>query len=833
MLSQDTKRKIQTARDILVGKIPDPKAQVEQITIALMYKFMNDMDLDAISLGGKAKFFSGEFKEYSWTNILDSKKGAQDRLNLYAEAIEKMDTNPNIPQLFRNIFKNAFLPYRDPETLSLFLKQINEFDYEHTEQLGDAFEFLLSIMSSQGDAGQFRTPRHIIDFIVNVVDPKKDQSVLDPACGTAGFLISAYKHVLENNKEKDLTPDERDFLAKNYTGYDISPDMVRLSLVNMYLHGFLEPRIFEYDTLSSEKYWEDKFDVILANPPFMTPKGGIKPHKRFSIQANRSEVLFVDYIIEHLKLNGKAGIIVPEGIIFQSADAYKKLRKKLVEDGLFCVVSLPAGIFQPYSGVKTSVLLFDNEVSKRVDHIMFVKITNDGYSLGAQRNPVIGSDIPMAIEAITEYKKFILEGGKSDFTGWPGIAAVDGNPLCAFSSKEEIAKTETYNLSGDQYRAGRDYSDNKWPMVKLQDVFIEIKNGKNVTQIDENGKYRVSRIQTIANGVVNLEKTKYTNDEVDDKDFLQNGDILFSHINSFEHLAKTAIFDERNEKVVHGANLVRLRPDRNRILSKYALFIFKSEIFREMARRFAQKAVNQASINTTAIKNFEIPLPPLEVQEQIVKELDGYAAIISGAKKIIASWKPRIDIDPEWESIRLGEILDKASEQVDPQRKAGEVFYIGLENIESGSGRIVGKPKSKFAEIKSLKNSFKPGDLLYGKLRPNLNKVWLADREGICSTDILVFRSKKNALANFYWYLLLSDNFVNEVMSGIKGAQLPRVGFEYLSDIVLPLPPIETQKQIVEKIEAERELVESAKKLIKIYEEKSKSALEKLYGDND
>jgi len=128
-------------------------------------------------------------------------------------------------------------------------------------------------------------------------------------------------------------------------GYDISPDMVRLSLVNMYLHGFPEPHIYEYDTLTDEGRWEDSFDVIMANPPFMSPKGGIRPHKRFSIQANRSEVLFVDYIAEHLMPNGRAGVIVPEGIIFQSGNAYKALRKMLVDNYLFCVVSLPAGVF--------------------------------------------------------------------------------------------------------------------------------------------------------------------------------------------------------------------------------------------------------------------------------------------------------------------------------------------------------------------------------------------------------------------------------------------------------------------------------------------------------
>ena len=317
MLDTPTKRRIDTARDILVGKVPDPKSQVEQITIALIYKFMDDMDAESEELGGKRKFFTGDFARYGWAKLMRSGLGGHETLALYAEGITKMPENPGIPPLFRDIFKNAYLPYLDPETLKAFLKIINEFSYDHSERLGDAFEYLLSVLGSQGDAGQFRTPRHIIDFMVAIIDPKKTETVLDPACGTAGFLISAYKHVLAANRlnmdirdgqdrdknEKScssctsmfsaLTPDEKGRLAKNFKGYDISPDMVRLSLVNLYLHGFTDPHIFEYDTLTSEERWNEFADVILANPPFMSPKGGIKPHKRFSIQ--RSSEVRVSY----------------------------------------------------------------------------------------------------------------------------------------------------------------------------------------------------------------------------------------------------------------------------------------------------------------------------------------------------------------------------------------------------------------------------------------------------------------------------------------------------------------------------------------------------------
>ena len=188
MLDSTTKRRIDTARDILVGKVPDPKSQVEQITIALIYKFMDDMDAQSEELGGTRKFFAGEYQRFGWPKLMRSGLGGHEVLGLYAEAITKMPENPGIPPLFREIFKNAYLPYRDPETLKAFLKIIDEFEYDHSERLGDAFEYLLSVLGSQGDAGQFRTPRHIIDFMVEVLAPKKNETVLDPACGTAGFF---------------------------------------------------------------------------------------------------------------------------------------------------------------------------------------------------------------------------------------------------------------------------------------------------------------------------------------------------------------------------------------------------------------------------------------------------------------------------------------------------------------------------------------------------------------------------------------------------------------------------------------------------------------------
>ena len=402
MLDNNTKKLINNLRDTLVGKIPDPMGQVEQITIALIYKFMQDMDNESLELGGNASFFINDYEKYSWDSLFNTRLSGNEFVALYSEAMIQMNQNPNLPKLFRDIFKNAYLPFKDPQTLKLFLKSIDDLNYnEDSEKLGDAFEYLLNSLGTQGDAGQFRTPRHIIDFIVEVVNPKKDETILDPACGTAGFLISAYKYLLHKNS--NLNSEELKNISENITGLDIDPNMVRFSLVNLYLHKFANPNIYEYDCLTQEDRWNEYFDVILANPPFMTPKGGIKPHSGFGISSKRAELLFVDYISEHLTPRGRAGIIVPEGIIFKGDKAFQEVRKKLVNNYLWAVVSLPSGVFKPYSGVKTSILFLDKAKAKNIDEILFLNIENDGYQLGDKRLPIEKNDLPEALIKLKEH----------------------------------------------------------------------------------------------------------------------------------------------------------------------------------------------------------------------------------------------------------------------------------------------------------------------------------------------------------------------------------------------------------------------------------------------
>jgi type I restriction enzyme M protein len=515
MLDVTTKRKIDSARQILVGKVPDPKAQVEQITTALVYKFMDDMDKESQELGGDAKFFTNGFEKYSWTKLLDKRLSGQERLDLYVQAITNMSKNPHIPQLFRDIFKGAFLPYNDSETLSLFLKEIDGFTYDHSENLGVAFEYLLSALGSQGEAGQFRTPRHIIDFIVRVVDPKKNETILDPACGTAGFLISAYKHIRKHNssnftpqnesnyeiklgdtvaetalQEREsyrgdlLSPSEREKVMQNIVGYDISPDMVKLSLVNLYLHGFSNPKIQEYDTLTSEKHWGEQFDVIMANPPFMTPKGGIRPHKRFTFKSRRAEALFVDYIIEHLRPNGKAAIIVPDGIV--NNKSFSKLRRTIVDNGLYAVVSLHQYVFKPYAGAKTCILFFDKNLKKNQGNVLFADMENDGFQKGVQRFKIEEDDIPNITRAIKDFRSSD-KSLQQDFKKY-GIKATAVN-LNTLDKSVYFHYVDQISLFPNTYIYQNSVAKSPSKAVKISDVF-SIRKGTLQSTKASPGQYR-------------------------------------------------------------------------------------------------------------------------------------------------------------------------------------------------------------------------------------------------------------------------------------------------------------------------------------------------------
>jgi len=793
MLDQETKQRIDNLRDTLVGKVPDPKSQVEQIMISMIYKFMNDMDNESTKLGGKRSFFVDDFEKYSWENLFDAKVSGAELVELYSTAVESMEENPNIPTLFRDIFKNAYIPYKDPETLRLFLSQINEFEYSYdSEQLGDAFEHILNTLSSQGDAGQFRTPRHIIDFIVEILDPKKNETILDPASGTSGFLISAYKYIIktdtEENKDNPLSESERKTIMKNINGYDISPDMVRIGLANMYLHGFDDPNVFEYDALSSEDRWNEYYDVILANPPFMTPKGGIRPHNKFGLKSNRAEVLFVDYILTHLKPKGRAGIIVPEGIIFQSGKAYKELRKKLVENGLTSVISLPSGVFKPYSGVKTSIIIIDKSLKN--DSVLFSEVKNDGYSLGDQRTPLSQNDLPTILKEIKS-KNFINSIG---------------------ILKEKIVSLD-YSLTLNSYIEQKIETD--YNITSLSDICSVDWGNTTLTKKSfvDNGKY-IAVSAAGPDGRIDTAEYKSPN-------------IVVSAIGA--KCGKVFYLDEPFTAI---KNTIVLHDFQSSINEKFLFHVLNSE------NKFTRRGGAQPFISKGDAEKVKIPLPPLEKQQEIVDEIEQYQKVIDGARQVLENYTPSYISDDKWIYKEIGEVVkvNPPKSEVSSLSDKTKVTFLPMEDLNENDMYFEPKKSKKISEVYKGYTYFKDEDVLLAKVTPCFEngKAGIArnllSSVGFGSSEYIVLRPSEEVLSEWVYMNVITKKFRKEGVASFTGTSgLRRVPKSFVAGYKIPIPDIEEQKEIIDNVNKQYELISMNKMLIKEYELKINSLINKLY----
>jgi type I restriction enzyme M protein len=724
--------------------------------------------------------------------LFDGKLNNQERADLYVEGIEKLSVAKHLPELFQDIFKEAYVPFKAAGTLTLFIEEINKFDYTHSEELGNAYEYLLSIMGSQGDAGQFRTPRHIIEFMVDVIDPQKTETVLDPACGTAGFLIAAYKHIAEANNDK-LSASDKKKLAENIVGVDISPDMAKMARVNLYLHGFASPEIKEGDTLTDEPLWGTKYDVILANPPFMSPKGGIIPHDKFAIKAKRAEVLFTDYIAEHLKLKGRAAIIVPEGVIFQSGTTYKALRKMLVEDGyLHSVISLPAGVFQPYSGVKTSILILDRERAKESSEVLFMKIEKDGYTLSSQRTENDSSQLPEALAVAKSWQ----EGNKQEtsFASWV--------------TKKEIAESGDYNLTGERYRVFEAQTSN-WPIVELEEI-AEVKKGSTITKATS----VEGNIPVIAGGQQPAYYHNVSNRE--------GKTITVSASGAY------AGFVAYFEQPIYASDCSTVQSkDDNSISTEYLFRVLKAQqddIYK------LQKGGGQPHVYPKDLAKFKIPLPPIEVQREIVAELDRYQKIIDGARQVVENYIPSIKYSAKWEIVKLGEVCNFEGGTQPP--KSTFVFeptegYIRLLQIRDYKSDKNAAYIPKKERHKTCTNE----DVMIGRYGPPVFQI-LRGKEGAYNVALMKCVPDNSKITNdWLFYFLSSLPVQTRIISLSERVRQSGVRPSDLNELLIPVPSLEVQINEVETVKKTESIISSNLSLIKDLESKIKDKISEVWGE--
>lgn len=712
--------------------------------------------------------------------------------------------------------------------------------------------YLLSVLGSQGDAGQFRTPpRHIIDFMVEIIDPKKNEVILDPACGTAGFLISAYKHILKSNSsyvvngngkndETDaaeqalespmrfpgdlLSPEDRSRLAGNIKGYDISPDMVRLSLVNLYLHGFADPKVEEYDTLTSEEKWTQTADVILANPPFMSPKGGIKPHTRFQVQSKRSEVLFVDYIAEHLNPNGRAAIVVPEGIIFHSQSAYVALRKMLVENYLAAVISLPAGVFNPYSGVKTSILILDRAVAKASQHVAFFKIENDGFALGAQRKAVKGSQLVQVKAELGAWLQAARAGGGE------GLASTLGSAV----ERARLADGGDYNLSVERYGVIEKRAAS-WNYKAIGRICDKVSD--SVIPETLQGPVEYIGLENIVSqlGKLTGQTTYAAPSEIKSlKTVFAVGDVLYGKLRP--NLNKVWRADRNG---ICSTDIFALRTDQSAVHPVFLETILRSTAFNTKVMEHLRGA-QLPRVGWNDFSAIEIPIPPLEVQREIVAEVEGYQRVIDGARAVLDNYQPQIPIDPEWHVPSMGEIAEFKNglnftrcEDGEPLRIVGGSDFQDnwLVPADSLSSVQLDTPVGADYLLQS-------GDVLFVRSNGNPDLVGrsmlVPQNIGRASFSGFTIRARfdtTKAIPRYRAHFFKTPLFAERMKTTGQGANIRNLSQGILSELHVPLPRLETQQTIVAEIEAEQALVNGNRQLIARFEKKIDAAIARVWGE--
>ncbi len=428
MLHNELKSKVQRLWDkFWSGGISNPLQAIEQISYLIFMKRLEDDDTrkhqEGTLTGEKYKsMFKGhedckwsEWSNYSADKIIDH---VRDKVFPFLRGLDNGDS------FYSKYMRNANFEIPTASLLIEAVKIINDMHIkeQNADTQGDIYEFLLSELQTAGKNGQFRTPRHIIKMMIEMTNPEYGDRILDPACGTSGFLVNAYEHILRNNTSKDLIKVDDEGNEYNFKGdklnakqkqmldeesiygYDIDQTMVRIALMNLIMHGISRPNIQQLNTLSKRYNEDNTYDIILANPPF---KGSIDESEmsdNFRIKTKKTEILFLELMYNSLANGGRCAVIVPDGVLFGGSNAHKQVRNLLLERcRLDAVISMPSGIFKPYAGVSTAVLFFTK--GEPTQKVWFYDMEADGFSLDDKRTKTDKNDIPDIIGRFRKRKE--------------------------------------------------------------------------------------------------------------------------------------------------------------------------------------------------------------------------------------------------------------------------------------------------------------------------------------------------------------------------------------------------------------------------------------------
>ena len=449
MLDPEMKSKIEKLWNMFwAGGLANPLTAIEQMSYLIFMKRLEDLDnVHRMRAEAVRETYRSVFEDHEncrWSNWKHMNADTMFRhvSEVAFPFIKNLHNGEDV--VYAQYMSDATFMIPKPSLLQEAVSIIDEIRIgERPDIQGDVYEHLLGELKTAGKNGQFRTPRHIIRMMVELVDPEIGQKICDPACGTGGFLIAAYQHILKKYTTPDMVKLDADGTPHNligdkiirkehwellwretFCGFDFDITMIRIALMNMILHGIKEPNIRQIDTLSKRFEQKPQYDVVLANPPFAGYVDRADINDSFKIDTTKTEVLFLELFYNLLAIGGKGAVIVPNGVLFGSSNAHIKARQTILEKcDLQAVISMPPGVFKPYSGVGTAILVFVK--GGKTDKVWFYDMKSDGYSLDEKRDFIDGKgDIP---DIIVKFKKGRVESTQSILVPFEAIKKSDYN----------------------------------------------------------------------------------------------------------------------------------------------------------------------------------------------------------------------------------------------------------------------------------------------------------------------------------------------------------------------------------------------------------------------
>lgn len=454
MITGELKTKVDRIWDTMwSGGISNPLSVIEQLTYLLFIKRLDELhtlgEHKEARTGKPAKdpIFTADQDSLRWSRFKETApeqmfETVRDGVFPFIKALGNNGDGEG-DSTYSHHMKDAIFMMPTPRVLANVVDQLDSIDMSDSDTKGDLYEYMLGKIATAGQNGQFRTPRHIIKLMVDMAAPTPKDVICDPACGTAGFLVAASEYLVDHHSDtiyKD-TASRRHFNEGTFHGYDFDNTMLRIGSMNMLLHGVENPDIRYRDSLAqSDDDDAEKYTLVVANPPFAGSLDyeSIAKDLQQTVKTKKTELLFLALFLRLLRIGGRAAVIVPDGVLFGSSKAHKKLRKMLVEDQkLDAVVSMPSGVFKPYAGVSTAILLFTKTNSGGTDNVWFYDMQSDGYSLDDKRTPQPEkSDLP---DILARWQKRDAEAGRAR-TGQSFLVP-----------KAEIADND-YDLSINRYK---------------------------------------------------------------------------------------------------------------------------------------------------------------------------------------------------------------------------------------------------------------------------------------------------------------------------------------------------------------------------------------------